>query len=131
MRLLLDTNAYVAMRRGAPELQRLFRRADEILFSTIVMGELLHGFDRGGRSAANREDLDRFLASEHVHLLLVTRTTADRYARIAVNLRQKGRPIPTNDIWIAAHALETGADLVSYDAHFASVDGLVWLRPDA
>ena len=58
--------------------------------------------------------------------------TADRYstifARIAAALRAKGSPIPTNDVWIAAHALETGADLVSADRHFESVDGIAWLR---
>lgn len=58
----------------------------------------------------------------------MTMTTADRYARVAVQLRRKGRPIPTNDIWIAAHAMETGADLVSLDEHFAEVDGLAWVR---
>lgn len=66
-----------------------------------------------------------------MHFVPVTRTTADRYARIALALKRKGRPIPTNDIWIAAHAMETGADLVSYDEHFAAVDGLVWVRPEA
>ena len=45
--------------------------------------------------------------------------------RIAASLRAKGRPIPANDIWIAAHALEAGADLVSYDRHFDQIDGLV------
>ena len=48
------------------------------------------------------------------------------HSRIAVNLRRKGRPIPTNDIWIAAHAMESGADLVSADRHFEEVDGLAW-----
>ena len=58
-------------------------------------------------------------------------TTADRYARTAAALRAKGRPIPSNDIWIAAHALETGADLVSYDHHFGEVDGLAWIPVSA
>ena len=54
--------------------------------------------------------------------------TADRYSRIATSLRAKGRPIPTNDMWIAAHAMETGADLVSADGHFEHVDGIAWIR---
>ena len=57
--------------------------------------------------------------------------TADRYSRIAASLRAKGRPIPTNDVWIAAHAMETGADLVSADRHFEHVDGIAWLRVTA
>jgi tRNA(fMet)-specific endonuclease VapC len=62
---------------------------------------------------------------------LVTRTTADRFARIAAALRVKGRPIPTNDIWVAAHAMETGAELLSFDSHFAEVEGLAWTSPSA
>ena len=56
----------------------------------------------------------------------MTLTTADRYSRIAAALRTKGRPIPSNDIWIAAHAMETGADLISADRHFEQIDGLAW-----
>jgi tRNA(fMet)-specific endonuclease VapC len=50
--------------------------------------------------------------------------TADRFGRVAASLRRKGTPIPSSDIWIAAHALETGSDLVSFDKHFAHVEGL-------
>ena len=50
------------------------------------------------------------------------------YSRIAASLRAKGRPLPTNDVWIAAHAMETGADLVSADRHFEHVDGIAWVR---
>lgn len=46
-----------------------------------------------------------------------------------VQLRRKGRPIPTNDIWIAAQALQTGADLISFDAHFGEIDGVAWVEP--
>lgn len=64
--------------------------------------------------------------SPYVELVPVTLTTADRFGRIAASLRVKGTPIPTNDIWIAAHAFETGAELLSFDRHFDRVDGLVW-----
>jgi predicted nucleic acid-binding protein len=67
------------------------------------------------------------VANRFVELVPVTFTTADRFGRIAANLRAKGIPIPTNDIWIAAPTFETGADLLSYDEHFASVDGLTWI----
>jgi tRNA(fMet)-specific endonuclease VapC len=63
-----------------------------------------------------------------VELLPVTRTTADRFGRIAAALRKAGTPIPTNDIWIAAHAFESGAELVTFDDHFAAVPGLVWTQ---
>jgi tRNA(fMet)-specific endonuclease VapC len=56
----------------------------------------------------------------------VTYATADRFGRVAAALRARGRPIPSNDLWIAAHTLETGAELLSFDRHFAAVDGLAW-----
>ena len=68
------------------------------------------------------------LDNPYVTTVPVSLTTADRYARIAASLRAKGRPIPSNDIWIAAHAMQTGADLVSYDQHFDQGDGLAWVR---
>ena len=62
-----------------------------------------------------------------VDLLPVTLTTADRFGRIAAQLREKGTPISTNDIWIAAQAMDVGADLLSSDTHFSAVDGLAWI----
>jgi tRNA(fMet)-specific endonuclease VapC len=61
----------------------------------------------------------------------VTITKADRFARIAAALRAKGKPIPTNDIWIAAQAMESGAELLSFDEHYSSFDGLAWRRLQA
>ncbi len=124
MRALLDTNAYSALKRGHDGVASLVRRSDEILFSTVVAGELLYGFRNGTRFASNRRDLDAFLASPFVTLVPVSLTTADRFSRIVIGLRAKGKPIPTNDIWIAAQAMETGAELVSLDHHFEWVDGL-------
>lgn len=62
--------------------------------------------------------------------LPVTLVTADRFGRVAAALRRRGRPIPTNDVWIAAHAMESGADLVSLDRHFfGEIEGLAWVDP--
>ena len=93
----------------------------------MVAGELLPGFRLGTRLKKNMAELDAFLENPYVSLVPVTLTTADRFARIAAALRAKGRPIPTNDIWIAAHAMEAGAELLSFDAHFGAVDGLAWV----
>lgn len=131
MRVLLDTNAYTALFRGHPEVSRLVRRSEEVLISPIVAGELLFGFRNGARYEANRRDLDAFLDSPFVRLLEVTLLTADRFGRISAALKKKGRPIPSNDLWIAAQAMETGADLLSFDQHFAEIDGLAWMRPEA
>jgi tRNA(fMet)-specific endonuclease VapC len=125
MKLLLDTNAYTEMRRGNNEVATLVRKSQAICFSTIVVGELLYGFQWGKKTKQNNDDLFNFLNDPHVLLLNVSLVTADRFARIFAQLRKKGTPIPTNDIWIAAHAMEHGADLVTADAHFDNVAGLV------
>ena len=127
MKILLDTNAYSALMRGRPEVAEQVRKAEHVLMSTIVVGELMFGFRNGTRFQQNIDLLESFLANRYVTFVPVTLTTADRFGRIAASLRTKGRPIPTNDIWIAAHAFETGADLLSYDEHFSAVDGLTWI----
>ena len=131
MRILLDTNAYTEFRRGHAAMQTVIRKSERVCISLVVLGELLAGFYRGQRLRHNLEDLERFLSSAYVTLLPMTRNTADRFGRIQTRLRAKGTPLPTNDIWIAAQALEHGLDLVSLDAHFSEVEGLAWIRPEA
>ena len=130
MRLLLDTNAYSALMRGELSIANRVREAEEILLSAVVAGELLFGFRNGSRYLKNLKNLETFLKNPYVRFVPVSWTTADRFSRIAMALKQKGTPIPTNDIWIAAHAMEMGADLISSDDHFSKVDGLAWIRPE-
>ena len=127
MRILLDTNAYSALMRGHEEVAERVRRAERVVLSAVVAGELLLGFRLGTRLKKNTAELEAFLDNPYVSLVPVTPTTADRFARIAAALRARGRSIPTNDIWIAAHAMETGAELLSFDAHFEAIDGLAWV----
>ena len=127
MRILLDTNAYSALMRGHEEVAERVRRAERVVLSAVVAGELLLGFRLGTRLKKNTAELAAFLDNPYVSLVPVTPTTADRFARIAAALRARGRSIPTNDIWIAAHAMETGAELLSFDAHFEAIDGLAWV----
>jgi tRNA(fMet)-specific endonuclease VapC len=129
MKLLLDTNAYTALLCGHDDVARRVRAAEQILMSVVVVGELLFGFRNGSRYEANRRELEEFLASPFVSLLPVGMVTADRFGRIAADLKRKGRPLPTNDVWIAAQAMESGADLLSFDRHFGEVDGLAWVEP--
>ena len=131
MRLLLDSSAYSLFMRGHVQVTELVRRAEEVLISAIVVGELMYGFRRGTQFERNAAGLRTFLESPYSSFVDVGPVTADRYSRIAAALRVKGRPIPTNDVWIAAHAMETGADLVSADSHFEHVDGIVWIRVSA
>jgi predicted nucleic acid-binding protein len=130
--VLIDTNVYVALRRGHAGAIRMVHDAEGVLVSAVVAGELLYGFRAGSRYERNRAELDDFLRSPRVALLPVTLDTADRFGRIAAGLRRSGRPLASNDIWIAAHAMETGAELLSFDRDFESVDGLAWtIPPDA
>jgi tRNA(fMet)-specific endonuclease VapC len=130
VKTLLDTNAYTAWKRGEAAVTELVRRSEELVLSSIVAGELLFGFRCGSQFERNRRELDDLLRSPYVSFLPVTLVTADRFARVAA-LRRKGRPLPTNDVWIAAHAMESGADLVSFDRHFGEIDGLAWVDPAA
>jgi len=126
MKVLLDTNAYSSLAAGNAALAESVRHAQAIAFSAVVAGELLHGFRAGSRYEKNLSTLEDFLDQPFVELLPVTFTTAERFARVAAALRRRGTPIPTNDIWIAAHAMESGAELLSFDAHFGCVEGLAW-----
>lgn len=127
MRIALDTSAYSALMRGHRDVAALIRRSEAVLVPSIVAGELLYGFRLGSRFEENAARFEAFLASPAVDLLPVTLRTADRFSRIAAALRQKGTPIPSNDIWIASQAMEVGADLLSSDSHFGAIDGLAWL----
>ncbi len=127
MKRLLDTGAYASLKRGTKEIEDLVREADEVVFSLVVLGELLFGFHDGGRFRRNADELEEFLAHPRLSLAGLTKTTADRFGRIAVASKRQGTPIPMNDIWIAAQAMENGCELITLDGHFRHVPGLVVL----
>lgn len=122
--IAIDTNVYVAFKRGDETVIQIFRLAPEILVNPIVLGELLAGFAVGNRAAANRRELSHFLDSPRVRQVSCGSATADRYALVYAALRRQGTPIPTNDLWIAASCLEHGAALLTFDRHFECVGGL-------
>lgn len=122
--ILLDTNAYSAFKRNSPDAIEIIKHAPVIGINSIVLGELLAGFAVGKREALNRQELDKFLGSKRVKLLTVDEGTSEYYAIIYRNLRQKGQPIPTNDMWIGATALRHGFAVFTYDGHFQYVGGL-------
>ena len=121
MKVRLDANGHSPLMRGDGEAAALARWAEEARFSAVVVGEPMYGFRRGARCERNAADIRSFPDSLYSSFVEVGPVTADRYARIAAASRAKGRPIPTNDVWIAAHAMETGADPVSADGHFEYV----------
>lgn len=124
-RVLLDTSAYSAFMRGHSGVKLAVQRADEIHFTPVVLGELLAGFARGGRERRNREELQAFLASPRVNVSDLNEETAERYAVILRSLWDAGTPIPTNDIWIAASAMQHGLSVLTTDVHFLKVPQVI------
>jgi tRNA(fMet)-specific endonuclease VapC len=122
--LLLDTSAYAKDLRGDPQVLDALAGAGLVYMSVFVLGELSAGFRCGSMEKENRKILEAFLGKPAVRVLEATRETADYFGLIKSSLKKAGRPIPLNDAWIAAHALETGSVLVTYDTHFAAVPGL-------
>lgn len=122
--LLIDTNVYVAFKRNEPDVIELFQQAESIAVNTIVLGELLAGFKGGVRETANRNELDQFLDSPRVTFFTLDESSADFFALVFNNLKQTGKPIPTNDIWIAASAMQHGRTLATLDSHFSYIAGL-------
>jgi len=122
---MLDSSGYSAFKRGHPEAIEALRSYSSILMPSIVLGELLAGFEVGGRRQENRRELAEFQHSPRVRMVQITEDTAERYARIYAHLRTAGRPIPTNDLWIAASAMEHGAELLTTDRHFLDVPQII------
>lgn len=123
-KILLDTSAYTNLLKLYPRLMTLVEEADTVYFSPVVYAELVEGFALGSKERYNREHLERFLALPNVHFVDITRETAEIWGSIRKSLRKQGTPIPINDIWIAAQAMETGSVLFTYDDHFAHIPGL-------
>lgn len=122
--ILLDTSGYANLFKQYPHLETLVEEADTVYFSAVVYAELVEGFSLGNKERQNRENLERFLALPQVRFLNVTRETGEFWSNVRRQLRKNGTPIPINDVWIAAHALETGSVLITYDHHFVCVAGL-------
>ena len=99
-------------------------QASQVLMSAVVVGELMFGFRDGRRYEKNRAQLNDFLREPFVDFVPVGLATCNRFGQVAAQLRRKGKPIPQNDVWIAAHALETGSELLTADTHFRVVSGL-------
>ncbi len=126
-KILLDTNAYSAFMQGDKRVFEYIVESEVIYISTVVVGELFAGFHGGGKLTQNREEFRSFLRKDGVEVIDVTIETAEIYGEIKAGLRKKGTMLPLNDIWIAAHSIETGSKLVTYDKHFISIDGLrIW-----
>jgi len=124
-RLIIDTNIYAAFKRNVQDVAEVLRRVDYIGINTVVLGELNSGFKGGANEGLNKQELEQFLDSPRVDVISIDEITAEFYAQVYWNLKRNGNPIPTNDMWIAASALQHGLALFSLDGHFKKVDGLM------
>lgn len=119
--IMLDTSAYAAFLRGHERAVHVIRTATAILLPVIVLGELRAGFEIGSQQQKNQDELAAFLRSRRVAIVPITEATTVRYATIYAFLRANGQPIPTNDLWIAAAAMEHSVPLLTADSHFQYV----------
>jgi len=119
---LLDTNIVIALFAEDTAVQKHLAKAGEIFIPVIVIGELFFGAFKSGRPRANIVRIENFVAGNTI--LVCDIGTSGEYGRIKNLLHKNGNPIPENDIWIAALAMEHGLTLVSRDEHFKKIDGL-------
>ena len=117
MRVALDSNAYSEWRRSGRWTEEI-STAVEVHVSATALGELRYGFACGSRESENLAALRDFLSEPMVVTDRAGDETAEIYAALKKHLRSQGTPIPENDIWIAASAVEHGLELLTDDRHF-------------
>lgn len=119
---LLDTSVAIAILRGDAQMQSRLLPGRRVCTSITVLGELLTGAIRSSRPELSRNRIMQLLAI--CPLIVHTEQTAEHYAQIKSGLAAKGKPIPENDIWIAAASIQYGLMLAARDQHFAWIEGL-------
>ena len=121
---MLDTSAYSRFRAGDTRVHDLIAAADAVIVPVPVLGELYGAFEAGGRARENRVALAGFLDEPFVSVVTVSETVARQYGRLYGALRRAGTPVPVNDMWIAACAIDQGACLLTFDTDFERIAGL-------
>ena len=124
MRVALDTNRLTDLFQGDTALADRLGSCDEVWIPLVVLAEIKAGFYGGSQQHRNEILLGKFLAKPTVGVLLPGRETAEQYARLFVQLKRAGSPVPDNDLWIAALALEHDLTLITRDRHFQRVPQL-------
>lgn len=120
-RYLLDTNIIIALFNGDTSITARLQAAGEVFIPSVALGELHFGAAHSGKPEANAARIDDFAHTSTV--VGIDAETARHYGRLKGALKKRGRPIPENDIWIAACAVQHGLILVSRDSHFTNLEG--------
>jgi tRNA(fMet)-specific endonuclease VapC len=121
----IDTNVYVGFKLGNEDILKTLRKCEVIGIDVTVIAELLSGFVTGSKTQKNISELEEFLATSRVQILEHNFNTSEYYAHIFKVLKNKGTPIPTNDLWIAASSIQNGLALYTLDKHFEKIEGLL------
>ncbi len=117
---LLDTNIVIALFEGDQNVAAKMDEAGGLYLSSVVVGKLLYGALNSGKTEKNLQVLDNFFS--HISILPIDQETANYYARIKKRLKDKGKPIPENDIWIAAQSFRYSMPLITRDSHFEHIE---------
>ena len=128
--LLIDTNILISAFEHGYTLPDMARIYDRVILPATVIGEYRAGITDSRQGRENARKLEVYLKHATVEAVPVTDITADYYATVFQALKARGQPIPQNDMWIAASALEHGADIVTYDPHFRLVPMLTVIIPE-
>lgn len=127
MKIAIDTNRYTDFCRGVPEVVEAIESAVEIHVPLIVIAEQRAGFAHGATREKNERVLTRFLNNPGVFVLSPDEQTTFHYADLYAYLRKKGKPIPTNDLWIAALVVQHNLILLDRDSDFDALPQLARL----
>ena len=118
MRILIDSNRFIDFCAGEPEVVDAFEQAAMVVVPFIVLAEIRVGAQSIKRGDAQVRVLGELLQQPGVRVAHSSDATTHHYAALYARLRKAGTPIPTNDLWIAALAIEHSLVLFSRDAHF-------------
>jgi tRNA(fMet)-specific endonuclease VapC len=124
MVILLDTNAYTALLANDTKVANAIKNSSKVILPVIVVAELFSGFKVGIREDYNMQNFEKFLQISNVEIVGIDYSTAIEYANIYKQLKTDGKPIPVNDIWIAAISIQHSAEILTYDKHFGFVKRL-------
>jgi tRNA(fMet)-specific endonuclease VapC len=128
-RIALDANAAIAILNDSGGFGVWIRNFRELFLPVPAIGELRFGALKSSRSVDNLRRIDELVS--RCQVLDVRLRTTESYARLRLGLRAKGRPIPENDLWIAAICVEHGLPLATTDGHFEYIEELVIASPRA
>ena len=125
MDLVLDTSGLIHFLGKQPQAFDAVAQAEKILIPVIPLGEWLAGVQAPGMSARKAQLLNEFLKRPRVALLTIDADTPAYYAHLFHYLKKRGIPVPTNDLWLAACAMQAGAKVLTSDSHFLRMPQLL------